>query len=109
MNSLPVPVLIGMIIVALGIRNMKGDISSLHRYNRKRVSEEDRLPFGRKVGAGTVLVGCSVILKACFEFASEHFGMPFLDRIGTGILIAGLAAGLTVITIAMFRYNKGLF
>lgn len=48
--------IVGVVCIVLGISNMRGNISSLHSYHRKRVSEEDRVPLGKKVGLGTILV-----------------------------------------------------
>lgn len=46
------PIIIGVLISALGIMNMKGNISSLHWYHRQRVSPNDVKPFGKSVGFG---------------------------------------------------------
>lgn len=109
MDSFLGPLIIGAVIIFLGIQNMKGNISTLHSYHRKRVSEEDRLPFGRKVGTGSIIIGCSIILKACLQLAAGKLGRPFLDTAGTVILAAGLIAGCAIIISAMMKYNKGLF
>ena len=85
---------LGIIIIIIGIMNMKGNISTLHSYHRKRVKEEDRLPFGRLVGFGTIIIGISLII---YSFLGET------------ILIIGLIIGLIIITYAMFKYNKGIF
>ena len=50
MPAFIVSALVGVVCIVLGISNMKGNISSLHSYHRSRVSEEDRIPFGRMVG-----------------------------------------------------------
>ena len=47
--------LLGIVCIVLGVLNMKGNISTVHWYHRKRVSEENRLPFGRLVGFGRLL------------------------------------------------------
>ena len=109
MGELLLPVALGAVIIGLGVQNMKGNISSLHRYLRKRVTEEDRIPFGRKVGLGSIILGGAVILKACFQFAAGKMGSPVLDTAGTVVLIAGLTAGLGLIFYAMMKYNKGVF
>jgi hypothetical protein len=109
MDSLIAVVIVGIVVIILGVQNMRGNISTLHRYHRKRVSEEDRIPFGRKVGSGTIIVGCVLILKACFQFAAEKRNILLLDTIGPVILIAGLAAGFAIIIYAMIKYNKGVF
>lgn len=109
MDSFIVPVIIGIILIVIGVQNTKGNIKTLHRYHRKRVTEEDRLPFGRKVGAGTIMTGCSVILLAFARIAADKLNRPFLETAGTVIAAAVMITGFAVITIAMFRYNKGLF
>ena len=55
-------IVLGIAVVILGIVNMSGNISTLHRYHRKRVSEEDIKPFGRLVGLGTVIMGVAFII-----------------------------------------------
>ena len=109
MDELLVPVLVGLIVIMLGIMNLTGNTSLLHSYHRKRVSEEDRIPFGRMVGIGTILVGLSVIIKASLQFASAKVDNTVLDTIGTVCLAAGLVIGLAIIIYAMFKYNKSIF
>lgn len=109
MKELLLPVLVGTVIIILGIQNMQGNISSLHYYHRKRVTEEDRVPFGRKVGLGSIIIGGAVILKACLQYAAEKMSVSVLDTVGTVVLIAGLAAGTVLIVRAMIKYNKGVF
>ena len=109
MKEVLFPVLIGIVVIILGVLNMKGNISSLHWYHRQRVSEEDRIPFGRKVGIGTILVGASLIIKACTGFAAETMNLPVLEKAGSVLLGVGLISGLALMTYAMFKYNKGVF
>ena len=54
--------LVGVVCIVLGISNMRGNISSLHSYHRSRVSEEDRIPFGKQVGLGIIIVGIGIIV-----------------------------------------------
>ena len=88
---------------------MKGNISSLHSYHRNRVSEEDRIPFGRQVGLGTILIGCAVILFSILTAVTDLTDNETFTLIGTAILLAGLAAGLTISLRAMIKYNHGIF
>ena len=63
MPAFIVSALVGIVCIVLGVSNMKGNISSLHSYHRNRVSEEDRIPFGKKVGLGTIIIGVGIIMS----------------------------------------------
>lgn len=54
--------IVGIILCVLGCVNMTGNISSLHWYHRQRVTEENRKPFGKLVGLGTLTIGVAIIL-----------------------------------------------
>ena len=59
-------IVIGLVLIIIGIFNMKGNISLLHSYHRKRVKEEDIKPFGKKVGTGSIIIGITIILAGLF-------------------------------------------
>ena len=102
-------VIIGAISILLGIINCTGNISTLHYYHRKRVSEEDRLPFGRMVGLGTIIIGISLIVAGVMSFIATRLETDVYSIIGTAILIAGLVVGCGITFFAMIKYNKGIF
>jgi hypothetical protein len=102
-------ILIGIILIAIGISNMKGNISSVHRYHRSRVSETDQLPFGRVIGAGTIICGGSLMISGCLSLLAETLHVEVFTLAGSVILIIGLAAGLLLSFYAMIKYNKGIF
>ncbi len=104
-----VPVLVGVLCIASGISNMRGNISSLHSYHRSRVAEEDVLPFGRLVGLGTVIIGISAIALGGFLLAAALHGSDAYVLLGVVILMLGLAVGLGLSFGAMIKYNKGIF
>ena len=101
--------ILGIFCVVIGIINFKGNISTLHSYHRKRVSEEDRIPFGRVVGIGTILNGAGLILFGFFNLLATLFTMQIFVTIGAVFLIAGLAVGLGFSFYGMIKYNKGIF
>lgn len=109
MMQIIVPAALGILCIILGILNMRGNISSLHSYHRHRVAQEDRLPFGRLVGIGTIIMGASIILFSALSFAADLLKMPVITIIGTVVMIAGLAVGLGLSIYAMIKYNKGIF
>ena len=69
MVGLLTPVIIGIICIVIGISNSKGNIKSLHSYHRSRVREEDKLPFGKLVGLGMIIIGISLIINGALSFA----------------------------------------
>ncbi|MBO7309793.1 MAG: hypothetical protein J6U86_00175 [Clostridia bacterium] len=101
--------IVGVICIILGVSNMRGNISSLHSYHRKRVSEEDRIPFGKRVGLGTVIVGASIVILSGFSIATLLTNNQLFMYVGYAFLIVGLVIGLIISFHAMIKYNKGIF
>lgn len=104
-----VTAIIGVICIFIGISHRKGNISLLHSYHRKRVSEEDKLPFGRMVGLGVIIVGISLILMAVMSFMATALGNSLYNVIGTVILTVGFVVGIGISFFAMIKYNKSIF
>ena len=109
MLELIVTLIFGIIMIVIGSLNMKGNISSLHLYHRHRVSEKDRIPFGRKVGLGTIIIGSAIIIFSILTFITFLTNIEIFNLFGNIVLISGLAIGLIISFYAMFRYNKGIF
>ena len=99
----------GLFICVLGAINMTGNISSLHWYHRHRVTEEDRKPFGRLVGIGTLIIGASLIVFSALYLIFDKTQNSVLVTIGTVELITGVIVGLVLSFYAMIKYNKGIF
>ena len=101
--------LVGVIGIVLGISNMRGNISTLHSYHRHRVSEEDRIPFGKQVGLGTMVIGVGIIIFSVLSTVTLYTENNIFILIGTAVLIVGIVAGLIISFKAMIKYNKGIF
>lgn len=101
--------IVGIILCVLGCMNMKGNISSLHWYHRQRVTEENRKPFGKLVGLGTLMIGVAMILFGILFWAYEETAVEWLLIVGTVFLGIGIVAGLGLSFFAMMKYNKGIF
>ena len=109
MESSIVAFLVGIVCIVLGVSNMRGNISSLHSYHRHRVSEEDRIPFGKKIGLGTIIIGLGIIIFSGLSAAALYTENDTFVLIGTAIMIAGMVIGLAISFRAMIKYNKGIF
>lgn len=93
---------IGAIIAVLGIFNLRGNIGSIHWYNRRKVSKEDQLPYCRFVGLGTLLIGATMIIAGVVQALVSA-------EAGAVIILIGIIIGLVLILYAQFKYNKGIF
>ena len=104
-----ITIALGIFCIVQGVINCTGNISSLHSYHRKRVSEENRLPFGRLVGWGTIIIGASLIVFSALSFAGESLASQWLTGIAVTVLIVGFLVGIGLSFYAMIKYNKGIF
>ena len=101
--------LIGAILIYVGVLNTKGNISSLHSYHRKRVAEEDKEIFGKKVGLGTIVCGVGLVINGIFMTLAHFTQKLIFLTIAEGILVVALFVGLGISLAAIIKYNKGLF
>ena len=109
MAEFVVSFLVGVICIAFGISNMRGNISSLHAYHRSRVSEEDRIPFGKRVGLGTIIIGVGIMVFSVLSAITLYTNQDMFTVIGTVLLVISIVAGLILSLSAMVKYNKGIF
>ena len=100
MDHLPLLIL-GIFISTLGIVNMKGNISTIHSYNRRKVAEEDVPKYGRAVGTGTLVIGVSLVLSYLITFWNE----AAIDY----IVLPATIIGLAFILYGQIEYNHGIF
>ncbi len=91
------PLIIGCVIILLGFFNLRGNISSIHWYHRRKVTKENQPAYCRCMGIGTVLCGLACVIGAAFPDAPEIF------------FFAPLCLGLLLMLFAQFKYNRGLF
>ena len=105
MQDFIITLLLGILICVMGAINMTGNISTLHKYHRKRVTEENRKSFGKLVGLGTLVIGVGLIIFSVFNFIN----VGILTTLGMIILIVSIVVGMGLNFYAMFKYNKGIF
>ena len=109
MPEIIVTAILGIICIVVGVLNTKGNISTLHARHRRNVTEENRLPFGRLVGAGTIIIGVGLIFGGTFLGLSELLSNSTYATVGSVILIVAFVVGLAISFAAMIKYNKGIF
>lgn len=100
MEYLPLLIL-GIILSTLGIVNIRGNISTIHSYNRRNVKEEDVAPYGRAVGTGTLVIGASLLLSYLVTFRNEA-AINY-------IVLSATVIGLAFILYGQIRYSHGIF
>ena len=100
---------LGILVSILGIINMTGNISSLHWYHRQRVTEENRKPFGKLVGLGTLIIALSMIVFGILFLIFEQTQLQAFVVIGVIELIVSIIVGMIVIFYSMKKYNGGIF
>lgn len=94
---------LGIFLSVLGIVNMKGNISTIHSYNRRKVKEEDVPKYGRAVGTGTLIIGAALALAYFVTLWNEE--MVELIVLPAPALVVGLA----FILYGQIKYNHGIF
>ena len=109
MQNFIVGLLAGVVCIVIGILNMQGYIGTLKRKHRKRVKEKDVLPYGRRIGIATIIMGGAFSPYGVFSALQYFTKNDVYTIIGTAILIAGLVVGGVLAVCAMIKYNKGVF
>ncbi len=100
---------LGVFLLMIGILNTKGNIDFIHRYHRHRVREEDILPYGRLMGAGTIIAAISTMIFGATQYLAELVGVTALSTVGTIVMTGGVVVAMVICFYAIFKYNKGIF
>lgn len=92
----------GICITILGIFNLKGNISSIHWYNRLKITEENRKKYGKSMGIGALIIGICMTITAILQ-------MIFCNENIWYITVVGIVIGLIFMIYGQIKYNKGIF
>ena len=93
--------ILGLFISAIGVINIKGNISTVHSYNRRKVREEDVPKYGKAVGTGTLIIGAAIVLSSLTAFWNE--------ALGALLILPAVIVGFGFILYGQIKYNGGLF
>lgn len=92
---------LGIFLSVLGIVNIKGNISTIHSYNRRKVKEEDIPKYGKAVGTGTLIIGAAFAVSFFAAFESE----AMIEL----IILPAMIIGMAFILYGQIKYNHGIF
>ena len=95
-------IFLGLILFVIGIFNRKGNISTIHWYNRRKVSEADRPAYGKWMGWGTILCGAGLMAGGILQYFAP-------EGIWSIPVVVGLVIGLGLMLYAQLKFNHGLF
>ena len=92
----------GICITILGIFNLKGNISTIHWYNRLKITKENAKEYGKIMGIGTSLIGICMTITAILQMIFNNDSIWY-------ITVVGIVVGLIFMIYGQLRYNKGIF
>ena len=92
----------GICITILGIFNLKGNISSIHWYNRLKITEKNRKKYGKSMGIGSLIIGICMTITAILQ-------MIFYNENIWYITVIGIIIGMIFMIYGQIKYNRGIF
>ncbi len=95
-------ILFGICISILGNFNWRGNIASIHWYNRTRITKENAKKYGKAMGLGTMIMGISMTLTGLLQMIFDMESLWY-------ITLVGIIVGLAFMLYGQFKYNKGIF
>lgn len=93
---------LGVVLTVLGIFNMKGNIATIHWYNRRKVTKENQKPYCLIMGLGTLIIGVCLIGAGIVQSFVNVEASAYL-------ILGGIVIGFVLMLYAQMKYNKGIF
>jgi len=104
-----VTIIVGVLCIVIGISNIGGNISWVHSYHRKRVSEENRMAFGKMVGTGMIVIGIGIIFAGVLLAVALLAESKICEIIALVAMLSSIVVGTAIAFRAMMKYNGGIF
>lgn len=93
---------LGILLIILGSFNIRGNIASIHWYNRRKVTKENQLPYCRLVGFGTMIIGIGMLISAVIQATVSILA-------GSSLMLFSVVIGIALMIYAQIKYNHGIF
>lgn len=95
--------IIGLILLGINyLMICKGKYSLLHTYHYKRVSEDKRIEYGKKMGQAQLFISISLIASGILTCVQYVIFVPY-------VLAIGFILGIVLSIYYAYKYNSGLF
>lgn len=95
-------IILGICMIVLGAFNIRGNINSIHWYNRRKITEENSKQYGKVMGTGTLIMGITFCVTAIVQMVSNSEQVWY-------VALGGLIIGLVIMLYGQLKYNKGIF
>ena len=96
---------VGIACFVIGIANMRGNISMLHSYHVGNIDEEKRLPFGKLIGKGMIVISCAIVAYGGLFIPAELTQDGIYTVIANIVMAVGMVVGLGICLYAIKKYN----
>ncbi|MBR4896212.1 MAG: DUF3784 domain-containing protein [Clostridia bacterium] len=94
----------GAVILGVGIAVFRGRTDLIHDYHQANVKEEDRLCYGRAMGAGILTLAAALLASGILALC-----LPEGSMISLIVLFGGIAVSIVLLIRAQRKYNGGIF
>ncbi len=104
-----ISIIVGIVCVVIGVLNTKGNVSTLHTYNKHHIAKHNIKSFSKFMGAGNITIGASALVFGVLSGINIFVLKYVILIVGASIMFTGLIAGLLLCSYAAIKYNKGKF
>lgn len=105
-GEITVPFLLGAACIILGCFTAKGKAIAQLFLRRKKISEKNLIPFGKRYGLAFIIFGITIILFGVMVFLSVLYDNWDFMRIGKGIGFGGMTALFIISGNAITKYGE---
>lgn len=102
-------IVVGIVMIIIGIGNLKGNIDSIHSYHTHRIKQSDKKAYGKLMGIGTLICSLGTMAFGILALLSDATNNSSLIIVGSCLAVIGVVVGIGFMSYATIKYNKGIF